>query len=1074
MTHTSRWAAARGRLARWLWLAVFSTTFLVVPAAHAAPGDLDPSFGTAGVSRIAWPGEQVPQTRLTWTRQSDGKVVLLTHSERGDIIVKRFASDLSVDTSFGTGGTASLDLGHTDDHAAGIAVVAGGKIVIGGSTGGRFFAARLTSAGQLDPAYSGDGIVTLAAPLAPPRTGTGPAEASGFAVDNLDRVVVAGASDRTGGDDYSLAAARFTSAGTADVDFGDGGVAAGLGGAALTGPSVESLTTDASNRVLIAAVASGDTPLLLRLSSSGARDPSFGTGGFAPVTIGDAGSSGLGLPAVVALADSWVVLFGAEGKLARYTAGGAIDTSFGTDGIVSLPGPPAAIRGAIAVGDGLLIAHGTNLRMLTASGAAASSFGVAGVADLPVPYGGTTDSQPVDIASTSGGFVVTGTLALWYSVPGFPEPERGPRASVYAISGAGTVSGPTMSNPIKVSGLRVQGIEVARQTTGKLVVLAQRGAPNEFPRAGALTRLNAGGSIDPSFGTAGFVEALDEPSYAAADLLVQPDDKIVLGASGHVWRRTPSGQPDPAFGTGGDVALGGLRVGALARAADGSIVVAANQASSPYAAIIKRLTPAGVSDPGFGTGGQTVLGELGTVSDLQIGPAGDLFIGGDDGRVARLGATGNRVSGFGTEGITQIRPDGFIPAVKLAPTPSGVLVAYPTSTEGGVIQLRGDGTEDPAFFADRPHYDGESAPRRWPTGIVRQGDGRILLAVQVGDRSGVIRLNPDGTLDESFGVAGQVVTALGQGTSGVGGLALIPDGKAVVVGSSNGDITALRYLGGGAAVPPARPIVTPSVQDGVPGGYIRVTLHLGAPASSPVTVHVTTQADTAVPGVDFTPLDRDVTIPAGATAATVDVPLLVNPAAREDRYLTVHVASTQARLRSTEMQALIDVPEPPDDPGTGPPAPPESSDHSGVAGSSNGVGTVVAPLAPTGPSLPPSSPTATADSALRQALSAVRTKPPTLRALAKAKALPLRFTAPAAGTVAARLYSGKRQTASKVIAAIRRKLSGPGAIALRAPLTARGKQWVRGRRAQTTLLVITFTSATGSITTASTALQVRP
>jgi uncharacterized delta-60 repeat protein len=66
--------------------------------------------------------------------------------------------------------------------------------------------------------------------------------------------------------------------------------------------------------------------------------------------------------------------------------------------------------------------------------------------------------------------------------------------------------------------------------------------------------------------------------------------------------------------------------------------------------------------------------------------------------------------------------------------------------------------------------------------VALQSDGKIVAAGQLGDRSGLIRLNPDGKLDSTFGNGGVVVTKIGADIEQVfGGLAIQSDGKIVAV-----------------------------------------------------------------------------------------------------------------------------------------------------------------------------------------------------------------------------------------------------------------------------------------------------
>ena len=62
-----------------------------------------------------------------------------------------------------------------------------------------------------------------------------------------------------------------------------------------------------------------------------------------------------------------------------------------------------------------------------------------------------------------------------------------------------------------------------------------------------------------------------------------------------------------------------------------------------------------------------------------------------------------------------------------------------------------------------------------------QSDGKIVVAGQIGSRSGLLRLNPNGSLDRSFGSSGTVITQIGGDIEQVFvGMALQSDGKILV------------------------------------------------------------------------------------------------------------------------------------------------------------------------------------------------------------------------------------------------------------------------------------------------------
>ncbi|WP_051935384.1 NPCBM/NEW2 domain-containing protein [Deinococcus sp. YIM 77859] len=105
--------------------------------------------------------------------------------------------------------------------------------------------------------------------------------------------------------------------------------------------------------------------------------------------------------------------------------------------------------------------------------------------------------------------------------------------------------------------------------------------------------------------------------------------------------------------------------------------------------------------------------------------------------------------------------------VLLADTAGGDFALRRLLPNGDLREVRADlGGQDAAFA------------------IARQPDGRIVVAGQSGDAVALVRYNPDLTLDDSFGTAGKVVTALG-GSAAAYAVAVQPDGGLVVAGRIN-------------------------------------------------------------------------------------------------------------------------------------------------------------------------------------------------------------------------------------------------------------------------------------------------
>jgi uncharacterized delta-60 repeat protein len=99
-----------------------------------------------------------------------------------------------------------------------------------------------------------------------------------------------------------------------------------------------------------------------------------------------------------------------------------------------------------------------------------------------------------------------------------------------------------------------------------------------------------------------------------------------------------------------------------------------------------------------------------------------------------------------------------------------------------VIRLNADGTPDPSF-GDGGLLEVDSGGWDRAQAIALQPDGKLLIVATLGAAVDLIRIEPDGSLDPSFGTQGMVPT----GQTSSGGLALQPDGKILVAGSNTVD-----------------------------------------------------------------------------------------------------------------------------------------------------------------------------------------------------------------------------------------------------------------------------------------------
>lgn len=140
---------------------------------------------------------------------------------------------------------------------------------------------------------------------------------------------------------------------------------------------------------------------------------------------------------------------------------------------------------------------------------------------------------------------------------------------------------------------------------------------------GAVLHVTAGGAIDATFAGSGAFDVGSAATDVTA-LAVQADGNLVIaGGPTYVARLSPAGVLDPAFGSGGLASLGGTTFGlilAVAIQSDGKILVAGSTNNGEMAVV--RLLADGTPDPIYGTAGTAFISSF-SLSELRIAPDGD-------------------------------------------------------------------------------------------------------------------------------------------------------------------------------------------------------------------------------------------------------------------------------------------------------------------------------------------------------------------------------------------------------------------------------------------------------------------
>lgn len=177
-------------------------------------GNLDTTFGTSGTTTTYF-GTSIASTLVTSiSLQSDGKIIAAGEADQGfdiDLALARYDTSGNLDTTFGTSGTTTLEIGVDSFHAVdNLAIQTDDRIVVGGFLGSDFALARLTASGTPDTTFDTDGLVT---------TDFGSAEqVRAVDIQTDGKIVAAGAK---AGDS---AWARYGTNGSIDSTFGTNGI----------------------------------------------------------------------------------------------------------------------------------------------------------------------------------------------------------------------------------------------------------------------------------------------------------------------------------------------------------------------------------------------------------------------------------------------------------------------------------------------------------------------------------------------------------------------------------------------------------------------------------------------------------------------------------------------------------------------------------------------------------------------------------------------------------------------------------------------------------------------------------
>ncbi len=294
--------------------------------------------------------------------QPDGRIVVtgatVDVNNAADVLLMRFNTDGSPDATFGGGdGAVITDLGPANAFGLDVEIQPDGQLVVAGTVTGSMFAARYASDGTLDGSFGTNGWTTL-------TIGTY-CEATGCALQADGAIVLSG---YTGDLTEDMAVARFTGSGVLDASFdGDGVVTFPLSPDQDVAQDVL-VQPDGTILLSVSLYNVDDYDFgLVRLQADGALDTSLDGDGILITTW----VPGYDNPSKLALQPDGKILQAGtvEGDfaVARYTAAGAVDASFGVGGLAIAdlsgdldfanamalaPDGRVVVMGDVATGDG--------------------------------------------------------------------------------------------------------------------------------------------------------------------------------------------------------------------------------------------------------------------------------------------------------------------------------------------------------------------------------------------------------------------------------------------------------------------------------------------------------------------------------------------------------------------------------------------------------------------------------------------------------------------------------------------------------------------------------------------------
>jgi uncharacterized delta-60 repeat protein len=557
-------------------------------------------------------------------------------------------------------------------------------------------------------------------------------------------------------------------AGGLDASFGSGGR---VRLALPTYDILRSAKATSDGTVVMLRTGLDSFPDVVRLNPDGSRDLGFGDDGI--VRLGSILSTADDV-AIDANGDVAVVGSAPQGSfVVRLKPDGALDTDFSGDGAAEIDfGSNGHVTSVLFDGSNIVAAGSDGSNFMAArllpNGNPDTSFDSDGKAS--VDFGGRTDTVQAAALGPSGELVLAGgtQTAGGETDVGVAELNSiGQPVQSFGTNGT-TIAG--------FGGANSNAHAVTVDSSGRVIVAGVSNTGGV-----GVARILSTGYYDTSFATTGYETFDVGGSNYANSVAVTSAGKIVLAVDGPgrrpvVMQLLSGGSRDTSFGStsnGAVVSFGDSPgFGALAfPVTDGKVLVVTGNARtvpSLYVAnlLSVRLGADGALDTSYGQGGGRLVdvGGASIARDTAIQQDGKILIVGSVNyascSLVRLNRDGSLDRSFAVQGVYADYGLGMSCRAVAIQKDGKIVLAGGWSGDFQVRRLTSDGAPDPTF-----HNTPGQNSRQINLGgsdvaiaLAIQSDGKIVLAgdsYNVNDNGGldvaVARLNPDGTLDSSFG-----------------------------------------------------------------------------------------------------------------------------------------------------------------------------------------------------------------------------------------------------------------------------------------------------------------------------------